>query len=151
MQYARVHEMAIVSIRPVSVIGKGTYMNHAPMDFTRTALRGETIHLYGDGGHEREWLWIDDVVESFARAIEASAKIQSGYYPVFVSGNRISMRALAERCVSRIGGTLSITDKTAQAFTLTCDMRDSRKFLGNWRPRFSIDAIINETTRFLKA
>ncbi|MBI4132345.1 MAG: NAD-dependent epimerase/dehydratase family protein [Candidatus Sungbacteria bacterium] len=141
MQYAKLHAMSIVTVRPVSILGD-TYMNHAPVDFVQTLLRDDTIKLFGTGTHEREWLWIDDCAEGFLRAVDFSAAAAPGYHPVFLSGNRISMKDLAEKCISRLGGRMEFVKPTAQAFTLTCDTADSDARLG-WRATTGIDAMLD--------
>ncbi|MEK9148221.1 MAG: hypothetical protein AAB650_02180, partial [Patescibacteria group bacterium] len=98
---------------------------------------------------EREWLWIDDVVSGFCKAVDFCVKAPVGYYPFFISANRISMRDLAEKCVSFIGGSVKVAAGTAQAFSLTCDASDTQKILG-WRVEYTIDDIIQNLIKIFK-
>lgn len=143
MQYAKHHGMAVVVLRPSNIVGMGTALHHAPMDFVTTLMGGKDIELFGKGDHEREWVWVDDVVDGFCSAVDFSEKTPAGYYPFFLSGNRISMSDLAEKCAGYLGGKITYVASTAQAFTLTTDAADSEKILG-WRPLFGIDHIIQE-------
>jgi UDP-glucose 4-epimerase len=143
MQYAAAFGMTVVTLRPTLVLGESP-LRHAPAEFIQTLLGGGRIEIFGAGTHEREWLWIDDAVEGFARAIDFCVQAEPGYYPFFLGGNRISMRDLAFRCAAQLGkGTESVrfADSRAQAFTLTCDAAESERILG-WRPRRDLDAII---------
>jgi UDP-glucuronate 4-epimerase len=142
MQFAKESpEMKIVTVRPTMVLGKGTYLPHAPIEFIKAIYSGQDIELYGEGRHEREWVWIDDVADGIIKASEFALKSQPGYQPFFLGGNRISMRDLADKVATRLRGKVRITPSTSQAFTLTADPSDSQKMLG-WEPRFDMDRMI---------
>lgn len=149
MQYAKHHNMTIVTLRPASVLGEGTHMNHAPSDFVKALLRGDSIELFGGGEHEREWLWIDDAVDGFCKAVDFCENAPVGYYPFFLSANRISMKNLAEKCVRHIGGSVRAVAGTAQAFSLTCDASDTPRILG-WRAEYAMDDIIKNLVKIFK-
>lgn len=140
MQYAKEGTMAVVALRPTMVIGPGT-IAHGPIAFVKTLLSGQAVEIFGSGEHEREWLWIDDAADGFSRAAAFAADAKPGYYPFFLSANRISMRDLARLCADRIGGEVRFTPATTQAFTLTCDMSQSKEALA-WQVRHGIDEII---------
>lgn len=136
-------DMTIVTVRPTMVLGKGTYLPHAPIEFIKTVLAGKDIELYGEGRHEREWIWIDDVAEGMLKAVECAASHEPGYYPFFLSGNRIAMRDLAEKIARKLDGKVVIVPSTAQAFTLTADNAESQELLG-WHPKNDIDTMIEK-------
>lgn len=136
-------EMKIVTVRPTMVLGKGTYLPHAPIEFIKTVLAGGNIEIYGNGSHEREWVWIDDVVEGILRAVDFGAATKPGYFPFFLSASRISMRDLAEKIANKLGGKVVFTPSTTQAFTLTSDFSESQSLL-KWFPKNNIDNIIEK-------
>ncbi len=143
MQYAKHFGMTVVALRPTLVLGD-TAVNHAPIDFIRTLLAGKHIELYGTGTHEREWVWIDDVVEGFVAAVNFCAGAAEGYYPFFLGGQRIAMRDLAFKCAQHLGKgpeSVKFIESREQAFTLTCDLTESERVLG-WKPRCDVDAMI---------
>ena len=135
--------MKIVTVRPTMVLGKGTYLPHAPIEFIKTILVGKDIEIYGEGRHEREWVWIDDVVEGILAAVEYGASAKPGYYPFFLSSNRVAMRDLAEKIAAKLGGKVIFTPSTTQAFTLTSDFAESQ-FILKWFPKNDIDNIIDK-------
>src|SRR5262249_38581980 len=119
MQYAKLG-MTMVALRPTLILGD-TPVNHAPIDFIQTLLAGGQIEIFGAGAHEREWLWIDDAAEGFARAVDYCGDAAPGYHPFFLGGRRITMRDLAWRCAEHLGrGPQSVrfADSREQAFTL---------------------------------
>ena len=147
MQYAKLG-MTVVALRPTLILGD-TPVNHAPIEFISSLLAGKDIELYGMGDHEREWIWIDDAVDGFSRAVELATHAEPGYYPFFLSGNRISMRDLAEKCAKRLNGTVRLVPSNAKAFTLTADASETERVLG-WRPTFDIDAMIEKLIPIVK-
>ncbi|MEK7464439.1 MAG: NAD(P)-dependent oxidoreductase [Patescibacteria group bacterium] len=136
-------EMKIVTVRPTMVLGKNTYLPHAPIEFIKTALAHKDIEIYGEGRHEREWIWIDDVAEGILKAVEYGTVAEPGYYPFFLSSNRISMRDLATKVASRLESKVVFTPSTTQAFTLTSNFSESQKLL-KWFPKNNIDDIIEK-------
>lgn len=136
-------ELKTVTVRPTMVLGKGTYLPHAPIEFVKTALLGKDIEIYGEGSHEREWIWIDDVVEGILKSVDFGISAKPGYYPFFLSHNRISMRDLAKKVAERLGTKVIFTPSTNQAFTLTADSAESQSILG-WSPQKNMDDIISE-------
>ncbi len=142
--------MKIVTVRPTMVLGSGTYLPHAPIEFVKTILSKKDIEIYGEGLHEREWIWLDDVIEGIMKAYEFGLTAKPGYHPFFLSGNRISMRDLAQKVSTKLGGKVIHTPSTNQSFTLTADSTDSYSLLG-WKPRFDMDSMIDMLVDIEKA
>jgi UDP-glucose 4-epimerase len=143
MQYAKHFGMSIVALRPTLILGD-TSLPHAPIDFIRTLLAGRRIQVFGDGTHQREWVWIDDALDGFAGAVEFCARAGAGYYPFFLSGNRIAMRDLAIECAAQLDlgpEVVEMVEGREQAFTLTCDCSQTERVLG-WKPSWELDAMI---------
>ena len=143
-------DMKIITLRATMVLAKGTQLQHAPIDFIKTILAGKDIEIYGEGRHEREWVWVDDVADGILRAIEYATGTNPGYYPFFLSSSRVSMRDLAEKIVSKMGGKVVFTPSTKQAFTLTSDIEESQSALG-WVPKYDMDMMIDKLIDAFKA
>lgn len=138
-EYARRFGMTAIALRPTMVLGD-TATPHAPIEFIKGLLRGEEPVIFGTGEHEREWVWIDDVASGFVRALEFSRTAQ-GFHPFFLSGNRVRMRDLAQRCADRLGGRIRFEPSGAKAFTLTADTAESDAALG-WRATTDIPTMV---------
>ncbi len=150
-QYLReAPEIKIAAVRPANVLGQGTVLPHAPIEFIKTALAGKPIEIYGEGRHEREWVWVDDAAEGILAALDYAGKAAPGYYPFFLSAARISMRDLAEKVAGKLGGKVIYAPSTAQAFTLTSEMEESQKILG-WRPQVDMDGMVERLTAILRS
>ncbi|MDD9883907.1 MAG: SDR family NAD(P)-dependent oxidoreductase [Gammaproteobacteria bacterium] len=66
------------------------------------AMRGETFFIYGDGEQRSEYVYIDDVVESFARAVAAEQNLGGTVIPVGC-GRNLSVNQVVET-VRRVWG-----------------------------------------------
>ena len=62
--------MPIVTIRPFNVYGPGQTGEGAIQTFIKRTLRGETLHIDGDGNQIRAWCYVDDFVEGLMRCID---------------------------------------------------------------------------------
>jgi UDP-glucose 4-epimerase len=72
--YAHAYGMAITSLRLTNVYGPRQRLTSNELGFLpvfiRTALRDETIELFGDGSQRRDCLYVDDVVDALIAATD---------------------------------------------------------------------------------
>lgn len=77
MVYAHAYSMPITSLRLTNVYGPRQRLSSDELGFlpvfVRTALRDETIELFGDGSQRRDCLYIDDVVDAIFAATDDRA------------------------------------------------------------------------------
>ncbi len=73
------HGMPVVTIRPFNVYGPGQTGEGAIQVFINRALRGETIHIDGDGNQIRAWCYVDDFVDGLMRCIERPEAIGQSF------------------------------------------------------------------------
>lgn len=142
--------MGIVTLRPPMVIGEGVGVPLAPIEFVRDVLRGKEIEIFGDGLHEREYVSVADVArgiwQTVAWSVGEGKKSYPLYQPFFLTGNRVSMKDLAELVVKKFGGKIIYTPKTVQTFSLTTDASESKQLLG-WEPSDNLDSILDDVAR----
>ncbi len=142
--YAQCYDLRCAIVRPTLIAGEGQKEGNAMSDFVAAALRDETIELFGDGSHEREWLHPEDVGDCVRAAIESVAAADGpGYEAYLVSSSQpVSMAALAQKAIDAVGkGKLAFLPSTRQAFSLTTASDKARRLLG-WQPRLSFDDIL---------
>lgn len=142
-------DMNIVTLRPPMVIGEGSHIVLPPVEFVSDLLDGKDIQIFGEGLHEREFVSVSDIADGIWKAVEWSVTTEKKYHPFFLSGNRISMRDLAEKAVKRIGGEVIYVPSTKQTFSLTTDPTDTETILG-WKVEDSIDDILEDVEHFVR-
>jgi nucleoside-diphosphate-sugar epimerase len=147
--YARSFAVSSATLRATLIAGEGQAEPNAVSQFAATALEGRAIELYGDGGHQREWLHPADLAAAVAAAVDWLAAQGDRVAERFIVSSRapIAMAALAEKVISRVGrGELTFSHPTAQAFSLTTSSTKARDLLG-WRAAIGIDEIVDRVVR----
>ena len=66
--------VSLLTVRLPLVYGVGDHAAYAPSGFLTSALRGETIVLWGSGTELREFLFVEDVAEILCRLCLSSAE-----------------------------------------------------------------------------
>lgn len=107
--------------------------------FAREALAGNPLHVFGDGGQTRDFVYIDDVVEANILA----AKVDAANGSVFNVGTGVetSIAAIAEKIREIAGAQVPIVRKEHRAADFRrarADLTVSRQVLG-FEPRVGID------------
>lgn len=69
LSYHKQHGMPTVSIRPFNIYGPNQVGEGAVHHFITRALRGEPLHIHGDGSQIRSWCYIDDLVDGVMTAL----------------------------------------------------------------------------------
>jgi len=64
LAYFREKRIPVVNIRPFNIYGPGQTGEGALSIFIKKALRGEDIHIDGDGTQIRAWCYVDDFVDA---------------------------------------------------------------------------------------
>jgi len=106
--------------------------------FTRLALRGEPLRIYGDGTQTRDLLYASDCARFVVEALlsdAATGRILNAGTGADVDVNRLA--ALVEPDPSRIVHVEHIHPQSEIA-VLRCDPREAARVLG-WRPEVSLE------------
>lgn len=139
--------MTIVTLRPPMVIGEGAKIPLPPIEFVKNVLQDKEIQIFGEGLHEREYVSVADIALGIWKAVLWGVTAPKGYHPFFLTGNRISMRDLAEKVVKKFGGKVTYVPSTKQAFSLTTDPFETKQAFG-WEVRDDLDSILLDVARY---
>lgn len=71
--YAHLYGLPATGLRFFTVYGPWGRPDMAPMIFTRKILAGEPIEVFNEGRHERDFTYIDDIVEGVVRVLDQVA------------------------------------------------------------------------------
>jgi UDP-glucose 4-epimerase len=126
--------------------------------FVRSALAGDPIRVFGDGGQTRNFTYVDDCIDALMRLMENPAS--NGKVFNIGGSEEISIQALAER-VRCAAGSLSriemVSYKEAYPEGSFEDMRRRVpcicliRGLTGWVPTTSLDSIIHKTIEHEKS
>lgn len=94
--YSHLYQLPITGLRFFTVYGPWGRPDMAPFKFTSAIDKGEEINVYNNGNMQRDFTYIDDIVESLLRIqtiVPGQSKSQglntagSSYYKIFNIGN----------------------------------------------------------------
>ncbi|MDU0339864.1 NAD-dependent epimerase [Bosea rubneri] len=71
--YAHLYGLPTTGLRFFTVYGPWGRPDMAPMIFTRKILAGEPIEVFNEGRHERDFTYVDDIVEGVVRTLDTVA------------------------------------------------------------------------------
>lgn len=100
--YDELYDLETVSLRYFNVYGPlldGGVGGGVVRDFVERAIRGEDLHIEGDGSQTRDFVHVDDVVR--ANLLAASSSISGRAYNV-ASGENITIERLARMIVDLV-------------------------------------------------
>lgn len=157
LTYHNLHHIKSVCLRITNTFGPRHQMAHDEYGvfnwFIRKAMDNEVIPIFGDGRILRDYLYIDDLVDSLI-AIALSDKAYGDVYNVG-SGIPLSFIDLAEKIIKIAGsGKVDHTEFTTERKALEpgdyyADITRIKNVLG-WQPVISLDDGIRKTIQFYK-
>lgn len=109
--YHHLYGMDITGLRYFTVYGPAQRPDMAIRKFTGMMLRGETIPMFGDGSTERDYTFIDDIVDGTVRALD-----RLGGYHIYNLGESqtISLKDLIALMEKKLGVTAKIKELPMQ-------------------------------------
>jgi UDP-glucuronate 4-epimerase len=85
--YSDLYKLKTIGIRLFTVYGPWGRPDMAYFDFTNKILNGEPISLYNHGQLQRDFTYIDDIVNGFLRIIESEGSFTEENYKIYNLGN----------------------------------------------------------------
>jgi len=120
--------------------------------FVRSALAGDPIRVFGDGGQTRNFTYVDDCIDALMRLLENPAA--NGKVFNIGGSEEVSMRVLAERVRTAADSSSRIEMVSYQEAYPEGSFEDMRrrvpcichiKGLTGWAPTTSLHAVIRKT------
>ncbi|MDJ1136874.1 dTDP-glucose 4,6-dehydratase [Streptomyces iconiensis] len=148
--YHRSHGLPVVVTRCSNNFGPGQYPEKIIPRFVLRLLRGESVPLYGDGLHRREWLHVDDHCRAVQRVLEAG--LPGEIYNIG-GGTELSNRELTDRLVALCGArpdqVRAVTDRKGHDRRYALDWSRTREELG-FAPRVPFDEGLADVVRWYR-
>lgn len=145
------------ALRMFSVYGPGQSFSNPYQGvlgiFAGNLLRGEPITVFGDGRQSRDFVFIDDIVEGWIKALRLE---RPGLAINLGSGRSVSIRQLAEHAVAAFGhapGSYPIVHQPArpgEQRNVQADVSLAGAQLG-WRPSTSLEQGLARTVAWARS
>jgi UDP-glucose 4-epimerase len=146
--FKELHGLDTVSLRYFTVYGPRMRPDLAIHIFTRKALEGEPIEIFGDGNKTRDFTYIDDIVDATLLALEKD----EGTYNIG-GGNRININELAKKIIHLTRSSSKIvygeSMKGDAEHTLANNTKAKKEF--GWNPEVDIDEGLKRFVEWFKA
>jgi len=95
---------SVLCLRLFTVYGPRQRPDLAVRKFATLMSAGKKVPLFGTGSSERDYTWIDDVVDGIVAALDRSARLPQEFEIVNIGGNRpTSLRRLVELLSEALG------------------------------------------------
>lgn len=149
----QLYGISTIALRFFTVYGPRQRPDLAIRKFATRLLRGQPIPLYGDGTSERDYTWIDDIVNGVVAAIDYTGRDATGFEIINLGGNRTTSLL---RLVGLISEALGVRpgierhdNQPGDVVRTYADVAKARRLLG-FVPRVAIEDGIPRFVHWLK-
>lgn len=138
----RLHGLETVALRYFNVFGprqdpSSPYSGVISI-FVDRALRGEGVTFFGDGGHTRDFVFVEDVVQ--ANVLAGTTRGVSGVFNV-ARGEETSLRGLVSKLESAVGRSIPTKQEAPRAGDIRASVANIDKAKGTlgYAPRVTVE------------
>ncbi len=139
LSYFHTHRLPVVITRGSNTYGPYQYPEKLIPRFVTRLLRGLPVPLYGDGGHVRDWLHVEDHCEGIARAARLG---RPGRVYHLGGGTELTNKDLTGRLLEALGAgwemVEQVPDRKGHDRRYALDTTRAARELG-WVPRIGFD------------
>jgi UDP-glucose 4-epimerase len=149
-------DFSVTSLRMFSVYGPGQSYNNPYQGvlgiFSGNVLRGEPITIFGDGEQSRDFVFVEDIVDGWSRALRAPAA--KGQVINLGGGRATSINQLAKAVVNAFGQPnheiRHAPGRAGEQRNVQADIGKAKEILG-WEPKHTFEAGLKKTVEWAKA
>jgi UDP-glucose 4-epimerase len=150
-------DFKVTSLRMYSVYGPGQALDNPYQGvlgiFLGNLLRGEPITIFGDGEQTRDFIYVNDMVDGWVRALNTPET--AGQVINLGSGRSLSINQLAEAAINVVGGAAGVSKivrapgRPGEQRSVRADMTRAKTLMG-WEPRTPFETGLAETMRWAR-
>ena len=148
--YSHAYALSVVCLRLFTVYGPRQRPDLAIRKFAGMIMEGKEVPIFGDGSLERDYTYIDDIVDGILRALDAPGK-----FDVYNIGNSHPVRI--DEMVDTLGRALGkpvrrkfIPTPAGEMILTHADLTKARQVLG-YSPKVSFEEGIRRFAEWLKS
>lgn len=152
-QYHYLHQISVVNLRLFSVYGERMRPDLALPKFVSRIEQNKPIYLYNNGNDYRDFTYITDVVDAFARTIEYLEKMPTVYQTLNIGNNKpIQMRKVVrmlEKLTEKKASLVGLEKRRGEVLQTSADITQAQKILG-YQPTVHIEEGIERYYKWYK-
>lgn len=131
--YAHLYKIPTIGLRFFTVYGPRQRPDMAIAKFFKSAIEERKIEIFGDGNSERDYTFIDDIIQGILAAIELNCAFE-----IFNLGNShtVKLRELVDGVIGLVGKPIEVVKLPGQLGDVlkTCADISKAKLLLNYKP-----------------
>lgn len=147
--YFKTYGLPVVIARPANNYGPYQYPEKLIPFFVTRALQDQMLPLYGDGGHRRDWLFVEDTVRGLLALIE---KGEPGQAYNLGAGQERSNLEVTRAILSLLGKPETLVQRAADRkghdFRYALEWGKMRAL--GWEPQVDFDAGLRRTVEWYR-
>jgi UDP-glucuronate 4-epimerase len=151
--YHHLFDIGVLSLRFFTVYGPRQRPDLAIRKFAELMMKGDAIPFYGDGSSERDYTWIDDILQGVIAAIDRSARVPNEFEIINLGESRTtSLKRLVELIGDAVGVTPKLNMLPLQPGDVNRTFADvsKAKLLLNYQPTTPVEVGIPKFVDWLK-
>ena len=154
--YVASHGMTGVALRYFNLYGPGEHHQpetHAIPRFIDQIKNDQEVTVWGDGGHLRDYVFIDDIVEAHLMALELSqAQLNKYHYLNLSTGQANSVMEIAqeiELLMNKKANIKHFDARPGDPRVLTADATKAKQVMG-WQAKTSLKEGLKKTVEYFR-
>lgn len=149
--YYRSYGLPCVILRPFNTYGPHQHLEKVIPRFVTNALMDEPLVIHGDGGHSRDWVYVQDLCQAVDRVFHVNVAALTGDAINLGTGSETSVLAAARRILEALGKPSSLIrfaeDRPGQVRRHLASTEKALSLLG-WKAQIDFDTGIERTIRW---
>lgn len=127
--YANLYGLTLTGLRFFTVYGPWGRPDMAPILFANAALKGETIKVFNHGKQQRDFTYVDDIVENIFRLLNNERRLSESGHQIFNigHGSPVGLMDFISTIEKHYGVTLNKEYVDAQPGDVTITYADTTK------------------------
>ena len=136
--YHHLWGLPITILRFFNVYGPHGRPDMMPWQWTRMILRGQTLNLYNAGRLQRDWTYIDDIVDGFISALDHPQTYEIINLGCSCPVENIEFVRVLERLLGKKAEIVDAPTPASEPLVTYADINKARRILG-YDPKVSIE------------
>lgn len=135
--YHKLFDLDISVLRYFTVYGPASRPDMSPFRFIKWIAEDEDVIVFGDGNHERDFTFVDDIAEGTILSLK-----KVGYEIINLGNDKpIKMKELIRQIENKMNKNASIVNRTEQLADVNATWADisKAKNILNWVPKINIE------------
>ena len=152
--YVEAHGFTGVALRYFNLYGPEEHHQpetHAIPRFMEQIYKGEEVTVWGDGSHQRDYIYIEDIVDAHLKALDLIQQQPDKYHYMNLSTEKpnsvIEVVKTIERVMNKKANVKHHPSRPGDPLKLYADASKARDILG-WQAEYNLESGLKETINY---